>query len=75
MKTGFLPSLQMVIDMKVGQNVLVMDLDITNGGRRAIIDIQLHLDEHVTELQTIKTYRCLIKLDQTQTSQLKLERT
>ena len=64
----------MVIDIKVAQNV-VMDLDITNGGRRAIVDIRLHLDEPVTELRTIKTYRRLIKLDQTRTSRLKLERT
>ena len=70
----FSPSLQMVIDIKVAQNV-VMDLDITNGRRRAIVNIRLHLDEPVTELQTIKTYRCLIKLDQTRTSRLKLERT
>ena len=61
----------MAIDIKVTQNV-VMDLDITNGARGAIVDIWLHPDKPATELRTTKTYRgVLIKLDQTRTSRLR----
>ena len=74
MEIGLSPSLQMVIDIKVTQNV-VMDLDITNGRHRAIVDIWLHLDEPATTVDHKGLLLYLTKLDQTWTSQLKLERT